>query len=225
MSGTLAVLPIKAFSRAKSRLATVLAVNECECIARHMATDVLRTLADAPGIDRILVLGQGAEQKALAERFGCDYASDDPTLDISANLSRLTQLLEIQSATQLLIVPADMPLLRSEDFVQLLRGHEHGVTICRASRDGGTNVFLATPPKHVTFSFGSGSAKRHTAAARAVGYKVTVIDDVAFQRDIDTPEDLQWLCRQDSSCDTAKFLLEAGVANRLSDLTPAAAAL
>jgi 2-phospho-L-lactate guanylyltransferase (CobY/MobA/RfbA family) len=72
-------------------------------------------------------------------------------------------------------------------------------------------------PQQVTFSFGAGSAKRHALAARAAGQKVSVLDDAAFQRDIDTPEDLQCLCRQNDSCDTTKFLRGSGVLTQLND--------
>ncbi len=206
MSKTWAILPVKAFDRAKSRLSPVLVGAQCEQVARLMATDVLVALTSTPEIDRILVVGQGTEQEDLARRFECEYENDDPMLDVSGNLTRIAQLPEIQSARVFLLVAADLPHPCSEDFSRVLRAHEEGVTICRAARDGGTNVFIATMPQHVKFSFGAGSAKRHTLAARAAGQRVCVLDDHAFQRDIDTPDDLRWLCRQNNSCDTVKFL-------------------
>ena len=217
MSKTWAILPVKAFDRAKTRLSSVLASTQRESVARLMATDVLRALSITSEIDRILLLGQGPDQEALARRFDCAYEDDDPSLDVSANVTRIARMPEIQSAKMFLLVAADLPRLCSKDFARILRGHEEGVTICRAVRDGGTNVFIATMPQQVTFSFGAGSAKRHALAARAAGQKVSVLDDTAFQRDIDTPADLHYLCRQNDSCDTAKFLRGSGVVARLND--------
>ena len=222
MSKTWAVLPVKAFDRAKTRLSSVLASTQRESVARLMATDVLRALCSTRQIDRILLLGQGPEQEELARRFDCAYENDDPMLDVSANLTRIAQMPEIQSAKTLLLVAADLPGLCSKDFVRILRGHEEGVTICRAVRDGGTNAFIATMPQHVKFSFGAGSAKRHALAARAAGQNVRVLDDTAFQRDIDTPDDLQCLCRRNDSCDTVKFLQGSGVVTQLNDRVAAA---
>jgi 2-phospho-L-lactate guanylyltransferase len=201
MSKTWVILPVKAFDRAKTRLSSVLASTQRESVARLMATDVLMAF----------------EQEELARRFDCAYENDDPTLDVSANVTRVAQMPEIQSAKTFLLVAADLPSLCSKDFTRILRGHEEGVTICRAVRDGGTNAFIATMPQQVKFSFGAGSAKRHASAARAAGQKVSVLDDAAFQRDIDTPEDLQCLCRQNDSCDTTKFLRGSGVVTRLND--------
>ena len=62
MSKTWAVLPVKAFDRAKTRLSSVLASTQRESVARLMATEVLRALCSTREIDRILLLGQGPEQ-------------------------------------------------------------------------------------------------------------------------------------------------------------------
>ncbi len=214
MSKTWAILPVKAFDRAKTRLSSVLGSTQRESVARLMAIDVLRALSSTSEIDRILLLGQGPEQEELARRFGCTYENDDPTLDVSGNVTRIAQMPEIQSAKMFLLVAADLPRLCNKDFARILRGHEEGVTICRAVRDGGTNAFIATMPQQVKFCFGAGSAKRHALAAQAAGQKVSVLDDTAFQRDIDTPEDLQCLCRQNDSCDTAKFLQGSDIATQ-----------
>ena len=222
MSKTWAILPVKAFDRAKTRLSSVLASTQRESVAWLMATDVLRALISTSEIDRILLLGQGPEQEELARRFGCAYENDDPTLDVSANVTQIAQMPRIQSAKTFLLVAADLPRLCSKDFARILRGHEEGVTICRAIRDGGTNAFIATMPQQVKFSFGAGSAKRHALAAQAAGQKVSVLDDTAFQRDIDTAEDLQYLCRQNDSCDTVKFLRGCGAVAPLNDLVAAA---
>jgi 2-phospho-L-lactate guanylyltransferase len=225
MSGTLAILPVKAFNRAKSRLAPVLSAEMCENLARHMATDAVRILTGTSGIDRVLIVGQGREQAELASRFACEYASDEPALDISANLSRIVLKPDVQAAKQFLIVPADLPCLCSADYARILNRHEGGVTICRAARDRGTNAFLATSPVRMTFRFGSGSATRHARAARAAGLRTILVDDLGFSRDIDTPEDLQWLCRQEVSSDTATYLRTSGIAALFAEPALAAAAV
>lgn len=222
MSRTWAILPVKAFDRAKSRLSSVLTDSQCASLSRLMAADVLRALTRTPEIDRVLLLGQGAEQEALAIRFGCEYACDDSSLDMSANLTRIAQLPAIQSANTLLVVPADLPLLCPEDVARVLLGHQDGVSIYRAAHDGGTNAFIATMPQAVTFCFGLDSANKHALAAQAAGLSVSLLDDSAFARDIDTAEDLQWLCCQNNSSDTGRFLQETGLATL--QLMPEAAA-
>lgn len=223
MSDVVAIVPVKAFERAKSRLAPVLSAAERAELARLMAEDLLSALVGVPALDRILLLGQGPDQARLADRHGADYLADDPVLDVSGNVARACRQLPAAIADALLVLPADLPLLRPEDVAQLLRHAGRGVAICRAARDGGTNAWFAAPPKNPAFAFGRMSASRHAAAARASGQAVRVIDHPAFARDIDEPEDLAWLCRQRSTCLTLSFLEDRGVPARLSE--PATASL
>lgn len=223
MIRTRAIVPVKAFASAKSRLSSVLTGVQCRDLARLMATDVLRALTSTPDIDRVLLLGQGGEQEELAVRFGCDYASDEPALDMSANLARLAQRPEIQAAQTLLIIPADLPCLQPQDITRVLRGHQEGVTVCRAARDGGTNAFIASMPQQLKFHFGVDSANRHILAAQAAGLPVRALDDSAFERDIDTPEDLRWLGCQNNSCETVSFLRDSEIATQLHAMTDVAA--
>lgn len=215
MSKTWAILPVKQFHRAKTRLRPVLTRSECTSIARMMAIDMLRLLSSIEELDGIMVVGGGPDQAQLARTHGCDYVSDDSTLDISRNLVRACRLPQISTATRLLYVPADLPLLTVQDVTRLLSRRNRGLTICRAMRDGGTNAMLATPGSRMTFSLGANSAERHAQAASTGKGKFELLDDIAFQRDIDVPEDLAWLCRYGDSGKTVEYLRESKVDTRI----------
>src|SRR5690606_14573845 len=141
-----------------------------------MALDTLRALSAVPEIERTVVAGQCAEHAALASAFGYEFVEDDPALDVSANLQRAVQIAVTPRTTTVLYVAADLPLLRAEDLRDLLARHREGLTICRASRDNGTNAIVATPPGLIRFSFGSDSANRHAEAARSAGAQVRILD-------------------------------------------------
>ncbi|HEX9852411.1 MAG TPA: 2-phospho-L-lactate guanylyltransferase [Woeseiaceae bacterium] len=220
MIDTCAIVPVKAFDRAKSRLESVLTEPQRATIARLMAIDVLRALCAVTEIDRVWIMGQGDEQAELASEYGCDYLADDPGLDVSGNVTRATRLLPMAAAKTLLVLSADLPLLTAEDIRALLGKDERGIIICRALRDGGTNALLASPPGRMTFSFGSNSAERHVLAARSAGERVQVIDNRAFQRDIDVPGDLAWLSRYGKSGETVEYLRNSRLAAALVQLLP-----
>ncbi|MEX2123520.1 MAG: 2-phospho-L-lactate guanylyltransferase [Woeseia sp.] len=222
MIDTCAIVPVKAFDRAKSRLASVLTTPQRAIIARLMAIDVLRALCAVAEIGRVVVMGQGEQQARLASDYGCDYLADDPDLDVSGNVTRATRLLPMAEAGTLLILSADLPTLTARDIRALLGESESegGVLICRALRDGGTNALLASPAVRLTFSFGSGSAQRHAKAARAVGERVRIMDNVAFRRDIDVPADLAWLSRNGKSGEAIDYLRNSGLAARLAQQLP-----
>lgn len=224
MRETCTILPLKAFGKAKSRLSSILSIAERATIARLMAMDVLQALSAVPEAGRIVIAGQGAEHTRLAAQFHCDFVEDDPALDVSENVARAARLPTVAHAETLFYLPADLPLLTARDIHALLAQNGEGLTLCRASRDGGTNAMLATPPVAASFSFGSHSAGRHAAAARAAGWPVSVLDIAAFQRDIDEPRDLAWLCRHGLSGATVEYVRHANFEARLADSPLAALA-
>lgn len=217
MTNTCTILPLKRFDHSKTRLSAVLSPLERATIARLMAIDVLRTLAAVPEIDRVLVAGRAADHAALAADFGCDFIEDDPALDVSGNVARAAGM---AGSGILFYLPADLPLLTAADISRLFAQHRRGLTICRASRDNGTNAMLASPPAAASFAFGSGSAVRHAAAARRGGWPVRVVDVAGFHRDIDEPADLAWFCRHGTSGATLDYVDRAGIAARFAT-TPA----
>jgi len=220
MIKTWAILPVKQFHRAKTRLRPVLTRSECTSIARMMAMDMLRLLSSVEQLDRIMVVGGGPDQARLARIHGCDYAAEDPTLDVSQNLMRVCRLPPVSTAARLLYVPADLPLLTGQDVTRVLARRDCELTICRAMRDRGTNAMLSTPASRMTFSLGANSAERHAQAASADKRQFELLDDIAFQRDIDVPEDLAWLCRHGDRGRTVEYLQESKLAKRIVALFP-----
>jgi 2-phospho-L-lactate guanylyltransferase len=84
-----------------------------------------------------------------------------------------------------------------------------------AAPDGGTNALVLTPPTVIPFLYGPDSADRHIAAAGDRGVVSQRLDLPAFARDIDTPDDVQWLVGQRIACATIAYLRASGIADRL----------
>lgn len=208
------ILPLKAFDLAKSRLSTVLSPGERATLARLLAVDVLRTITSVREAGRITILGDGAAHAALAAEFGCRFVEDDPTLDVSANVTHAARASASPGTAAVFYLPSDLPLLKPEDIRTLFALHEGGITICRAARDGGTNALVASPPAAAWFDFGSGSCKRHAAQARAAGRPVRVVDLAGFARDVDVPADLDWLCQHGASGRTGEWARRSGFSAR-----------
>jgi FO synthase len=217
---TWAIIPVKDFARAKTRLSGVLMPAQCAALARVMAADVLHALTHAPSLDGVVVMGEGTEQAELAARFGCEFAPDDPALDLSGNLARNAKRLAARGVKTLLVVPADLPALRADDVERFL-GHRHSragnsdigngdVTIARAARDGGTNALCVSPPDALEFCVGVDSARRHAESATAAGLTARIVDDPAFRSDIDVPEDLREFCSRAPDCDSLRALTKFG---------------
>ncbi len=210
-----ALVPVKGFKQAKSRLGSVLPAEQCAQLAINMARDVIVALQNAENVEGITILGDASEIEDLAREIGCNHLADDAAADLSSNLTKAAQILTTDGVSTLLILPSDLPTLRGEDIDELLVAHEDGLTLCFAERDGGTNAMVITPPDAIQFRFGDRSGERHLAAGRVAGLMCKKFTSPAFDHDIDIPADLLWYCRQKISGRTADYLGESGIRARL----------
>jgi 2-phospho-L-lactate guanylyltransferase len=210
-----ALVPIKPFAAAKSRLEGLLTRAECAKLAEEMARDVLMALRAAPDITGIAILGTEPRLPALADAAAAQIHSEHAGEDYRAALGRVAANLEQHGARHLLVVPADLPTLSSGDVQQLLSNHRNGVTVCPAAADGGTNALLLSPPTAIPFLYGPDSAARHLTAAETAGVPARTVSILGFARDVDSPDDLRWLAGQKIACATRAWLAASGILERL----------
>lgn len=215
MDAVWALVPLKPLSTGKSRLADVLSPAERARLVRHMAEDVLQALRGSRVLTGIALLGADDATAELAREFDCSLLTDDRSGDPCANLDRAAARLGREGADTVMILPADLPTLTSVDIDALVLTHDRGVTIAIAERDGGTNALLLTPPGVIGCLFGADSAARHLKAARERGVPGCALPLPAFARDIDTVDDVLWLCDQPGRGAARKYLRRSRICERL----------
>jgi 2-phospho-L-lactate guanylyltransferase len=219
-----ALIPVKDFGAAKSRLRAVLSADECSGLALNMARDVVAAIKGSGAVDGISLLGSGHEVEKLAREQGCDCMEEFYDVDLSCNLGLAARQLRADGVGTLVVVPSDLPTLQAQDIEQLIAGSDSDLGLCTAGRDGGTNALVLSPPDAIEFQFGTHSARRHIASGVSAGLSTTAINHPAFRVDIDTPDDLNWLCKQAISGHTADFLDHSGIRKRILDADAAVTA-
>lgn len=216
MPSTWALVPVKAFARAKTRLEGCLTREESAQLAAQMLLDVLRSLCATPLISGITLFGNEPQLAALTAGSGAQLLPEpDNCSDYRIALGAAAAKLAAQGVRHLLVLPADLPTLSAADITQLLEGHSGGISLCPAARDGGTNALLLSPPTAIPFLYGPDSAKRHMDAACAIGIAARSVELPGFARDIDTPDDVRWLLEQRIACATLAWLKSSGIRDRL----------
>lgn len=206
-----ALVPVKEFAGAKRRLLTLLSTTQCAELAAAMAGDVLTAIRESTRTSRCIVVG-GEDARALAKQFSCEWRNDEGANDLNAALSAAATGIE----GTLLVLPADLPELRGADIDELLENHR-GVTVCSASRDGGTNALVCTPPGIIPFQFGANSAQRHLQCARDSAATTRHAELAAFRCDIDTADDLLTLRCAREETRTARWLATSNIIPRQPD--------
>lgn len=186
-----AIIPVKPFNRAKSRLARVLTPEQRISLAERMFRHSLEVMS---GVQRIGVLVVSRDAKALniARSYNVQTVQESGAAELNPALLRASQVVNKLGGEGVLVLPADLPLVNVEDVEQLLHmGRYNATTVLAPDRnDNGTNALLVTPPGLIPFSFGPGSFQRHVMLAEEANATVKVYRSDRLALDIDTPDDL-----------------------------------
>jgi 2-phospho-L-lactate/phosphoenolpyruvate guanylyltransferase len=192
---TAAILPVKRFASAKSRLGVSVGDHVRANLARAMVGDVLTALGEAAELERtIVVTGEDSVAKA-ATYLGAQVVNDTADEGQSAAVSLGVQAALASGFERVLCIPGDCPALDPLEIDELLgparagaRGPE--VTIVPDRHGTGTNALILTPPGAIAPSFGPGSCERHRALAAGARVGCRIERVASLLLDIDTGEDL-----------------------------------
>lgn len=176
------VVPVKAFSLAKLRLAPALEPAARATLARRLAAVVLAAAEPL----RVLVVCDDGDVAAWATAADAEVVWS-PGRGLDGAVADGVARAAATGAHRVIVSHADLPLAR--DLPGLLDSTADVVLVPDRLRDG-TNVALVPAAAGFTFAYGGGSFDRHVAEARRLGLDLEVRDDAALAWDVDLPADL-----------------------------------
>ena len=190
-----AIVPVKPLRRGKSRLANVLSVEERTNLNSHLLTNTIDTLQELPEIDNILVISRDPAALSLAREHGARTVREEGAPQLNDALSRATVMARSYSAGGVLVLPADLPQITSEDIHTLLAAADDPpvVVIAPDHRREGTNALLINPAGLIEYDFGPGSFEKHCELTRQASATLKICELSSIAHDIDVPEDLIYL--------------------------------
>jgi 2-phospho-L-lactate guanylyltransferase len=211
------LLPVKAPSNAKQRLAVLLSSEERIGLTWAMLKDVGGALAGAKLVDRIVVVtGDPAViQYALGQSW--EVLREAEQISESHSVDRASSCLLKQGAAVVLRLPGDIPLLQAEDVDSLLSVElPPRAALLVPSRDGsGTNAVLRKPPDAFPSRFGPDSFRLHQQEASHAGVAVSIIYNPRIGLDIDDITDLAVFWSHDRQTFTARAIHDMRLTEKL----------
>jgi 2-phospho-L-lactate guanylyltransferase len=169
-----ALIPFKLVNP-KTRLSCVLNKEEREAFARAMLDDVIYAIKDA-NCSPVIV---GTEL----------FDSEDIQITVSdADLNQALNSILPQSAGEILIVMADLPLANADAIRRVITTKNDMAVV--PGRGGGTNAIFMKEPKRFHVDYYGMSFLKHVQIAKEAGLSCEVIDSFRLHTDIDEKEDL-----------------------------------
>ena len=190
-----AIVPVKPLRTAKSRLSSVLTKDEREILSQRMLINTLELLREVKEIERTLVVSRDTKALSIARNHGARTVAENGAPELNKALVRATIVAQQYDISGVLIIPADLPLLRVDDVEKLIcSATDPPVVVIAPDRHGsGTNALLSSPPGLIEYDFGIDSFERHVTSAKDAGVRLVVCEIPSIGLDVDLPEDLEYL--------------------------------
>lgn len=191
-----ALVPLKDFSLAKTRLADTLDAGARQGLALAMARDVVRALTRACTVSRVVMVSDIPGLPGLIGLESVDCFDTGEARGLNEDLSRAAAWAQTQGAGHVLIAHADLPHLTAagiDRFVATTMPGSQRLRVAASKEGSGTNLLLAPLPLPLPLVFGSHSLPRFLQGAATAGLRIEVRHDPALARDIDETQDLSAL--------------------------------
>ena len=194
-----AIVPVKPLRRGKSRLAGILSEDERTALNQDLLERTLKTLAGLKELDQVLVVSRDPHALTIARNHGAKTVQEDGQPHLNTALTRATVVAQVHATQGVLVLPADLPLLSTDDVLALIdRAIKPPVVVIAPDRHGrGTNALLMVPAGLIEYDFGENSFERHCQRALQAGARLEVVELPSLGLDLDLPEDLEMVRKLD----------------------------
>lgn len=189
----------------KSRLAGVLNEEERNELAVLLLAEVLREVKKARLLRLCRVVSPDRGILRIAKRAGARAVPEDRAAGFDAAVRK--GLRGVRGHPDVLIIPADLPLLRAGELVHLLEARKEGfdAAIAPSRAFDGTDALLFSLSVPVPLSYDRDSFWNHLSGAARRGLSVRVCAEPGLTFDVDSPTDFAALARSDSKRPSAVF--------------------
>jgi 2-phospho-L-lactate guanylyltransferase len=174
-----------------------------------MMEDVIASLKKSSLVNHVVVLTPDNRVADHAKKLGVETMIDKTNGDINDSLTEATNFeIRERSGSSLLVLPVDVPLVKSTTIDSIIRVGKpnHPIVVISPSTTNGTNALLRNPPDAIPTRYGVNSFDAHVAEAIARKVHLEIHRSEDLEIDVDMPGDLYEVMRKGDSSKTSEFL-------------------
>lgn len=191
-----AIIPVKTFSEAKTRLD--LSKEQKEEICKIMLEEILHTLSISPQIQKTIIVTK--EQKALdlAKKFNAVPIIDKDEKSVNGAVALADKYLLENGFDASIVFPQDIPYIKTQDidFILNYKIPPNFAIVVPSRRFDGTNALVRMPVDLMHTHYDEDSYKIHMNTAKEHTRNVALVFSKRIMLDVDNREDLEFLLEQ-----------------------------
>lgn len=186
-----AVLPVKRFEAAKSRLATILSGTERAALARSMFDHVMGVLGRSPSLSGIVVVTDSDAVAAAAHGRAIVLRDPPGSVALADPVDFALREVGERGAARAVVVVSDLPKITDADVARMLDVlADCDLVLAPDSGGSHTNALAVRLGLGFRTSFGHDESLRlHRDRASRAGLSVRLVESATLAFDVDTPED------------------------------------
>lgn len=211
MMKTFAIVPVKRFENAKTRLSSMLDTEDRIRLSSLMLEDTLQILSVAPPLTQVIIVSADKRADEIATKHGAKFLPEEKENGVNSAVALADgYCIEKEAADATIVIPHDLPLLDSiviSKACELAEKESTCIVICPSVRYDGTNMLLRKPPSVIGTFYETDSYNMHVRAAIKLGIPVKPLLSKSLMYDIDTPEDaLQFIKEENVAAKSLEFI-------------------
>jgi 2-phospho-L-lactate guanylyltransferase len=201
------LIPFKNLATAKQRLAEVLNAEQRAQFAEAMLRDVMTAAAGIKGRSDLALVSGDRKAQAIAKELDFVVIEDSRNESETAAIEMATAWCETQNYDTTVVVPADIPLVASDELHRVLdAAPAEGAVLVPAYDRRGSNCILRRPGSIIPLRFGNDSFLPHCEAVNKTGKELIILEMPGIGLDIDNPHELEMLVQRDGQTRAQRLL-------------------
>jgi 2-phospho-L-lactate guanylyltransferase len=183
-----AIIPVKTFSKAKTRLD--LSPQQVEELCKVMLEEILQTLSISPQIEKIIMVTKEEKAIEIGKKFNTIIIIDEKEESVNNAVSLADKYLLENDFDVSIVFPQDI------DFMLNYKMHPNFAIIVPSRRFDGTNALARMPVDLMKTHYDEDSYKIHMNTAKNHTLNVAMVFVKRIMWDVDNMEDLKFLLEQ-----------------------------
>ncbi len=191
-----AIIPVKTFSKAKTRLD--LSPQQVEELCKVMLEEILQTLSISPQIEKTIMVTREEKAIEIGKKFNAVIIRDEKEESVNSAVSLADRYLLENNFDASIVFPQDIPFIKTQDidFMLNYKMHPNFAIIVPSRRFDGTNALARMPVDLMETHYDEDSYKIHMNTAKNHTLNVAMVFVKRIMWDVDNIEDLKFLLEQ-----------------------------
>ena len=199
-----AIIPVKTFSKAKTRLD--LSPQQVEDLCKTMLEEILHTISISPQIEKIIMVTKEKKAIEIGKKFKVTIIVDEKEKSVNSAIALADKYLLENNFDASIVFPQDIPYIKTQDidFMLNYKTHPNFAIIVPSRRFDGTNALVRMPIDLMKTHYDEDSYKIHMNTAKSHTLNVAMVFVKRIMWDIDNMEDLKFVLEQNEKPEITK---------------------